>query len=320
MLKKIDGFIIGLLCMIGLAYWFPGIGDSNSLIQLETITTIGISLIFFFYGLKLSPKNIKQGLSNYKLHILVQLSTFVIFPLLIICLRPLIISEETELLWLSLFFMAALPSTVSSSVVMVSIAKGNIPAAIFNASISGLIGIVITPLWMGIFMHTSESDFNLMEGIISLVIKILLPVIIGLSLNNYLGNIARKHSKYLTLFDKSIILMIVYNSFSKSFIANIFEAIKPTYLVITAALIICIFVIIYGIVFVISLKLNFSKEDRITALFCGSKKSLVHGSVMANVLFKDMASQGIFIIPIMVYHSLQLVTISFIAHRFARRI
>ncbi|GAF02563.1 bile acid:sodium symporter family protein [Saccharicrinis fermentans] len=315
MLKRIDGFIVGLLCMIALAYFYPGIGDENSWIQLEMITSIGISLIFFFYGLKLSPQSMKKGLSNFRLHILVQITTFVLFPLLIICLRPLVKTEETHLLWLALFFMAALPSTVSSSVVMVSIAKGNIPGAIFNASISGLIGIIITPLWMGLFMHTQEADFDFLASVTSLIIKILCPVLLGLALNKYLGNTVRKHGKYINLFDKCIILMIVYNSFSKSFVAQIFNDIRLAHLILTVVIIISLFTIIYGIIFAITLKLKFTKEDQITALFCGSKKSLVHGSVMANVLFKNMASQGIFIIPIMVYHSLQLITISFIAQR-----
>lgn len=51
-------------------------------------------------------------------------------------------------------FLATLPSTVSSSVVMVSIAGGNMAAAIFNASVSSLIGVFVTPLWMGIFLET----------------------------------------------------------------------------------------------------------------------------------------------------------------------
>lgn len=319
MLKKIDGFIVGLACMITLAYWFPGIGDKNSLLQLDEITGIGISLIFFFYGLKLSPKEMKKGLLNYKLHVLVQCSTFILFPLFILSFKPFIQTEEQNLLWLALFFMAALPSTVSSSVVMVSIAKGNIPGAIFNASISGLLGIIATPLWVGLFMSASNPDFNFWGSIINLITKILLPVIIGLSLNKYLGSKARKYSKYLTLFDKSIILAIVYNSFSKSFTANLFDTIKIQYLIAISIIIVFVFIIIYGVIFGICSWLNFSKEDKITAVFCGSKKSLVHGTVMANVLFKNMATQGIFILPIMLYHSIQLIVISFIAQKMGRK-
>ena len=111
----------------------------------------------------------------------------------------------------------------------------------------------------------------------------------------------------------------MYNSFSKSFSANIFESINLSYLIITAIIIAFIFTTIYGIIFGISGWLNFSREDRITATFCGSKKSLIHGTVMANVLFKNMASQGIFIVPIMIYHSLQLIVVSFIAQKLGKQ-
>ncbi len=320
MLKKLDGFIVGLISMIILAYLLPQYGSGDNGKILSKITDVGISLIFFFYGLKLSPKEMKKGLVNYKLHVLTQMGTFIFFPLLVLLLKPFIQNEDQELLWLAIFFLAALPSTVSSSVVMVSLAKGNIPGAIFNASISGLIGIIITPFWMGLFMNTSEYDFNLWESVINLVVKILIPVILGLALNRYLGKYARKYGKFLTLFDKSIILTIVYTSFSKSFQSNLFGSLNIKYLIITLVIIIFIFAFIYGIIFGLATLLNFSREDKITAIFCGSKKSLVHGTVMADVLFKHMPSQGIFILPIMVYHSLQLIVISFIAQRMGNKI
>lgn len=314
MLKKIDGFIVALICAIVLA-WFVPITDSALNTKLETATDIGITLIFLFYGLKLSPRQMKEGLTNYKLHILIQTTTFLLFPLLILCFLPFIKNAEMQLLWMALFFMAALPSTVSSSVVMVSIAKGNIPAAIFNASLSGLLGVIITPMWIAVFMSTSGNDFNLADSIVSLLLKIILPVCIGLLLNKRLGFIAQKHKQILAIFDKSVILAIVYQSFSSSFSEDVFSGFKLNFIIYTIAITIGIFVGVYFISNYFALKLGFSREDRITATFCGSKKSLVHGSVMAKVLFKDMATQGVFIVPIMLYHSIQLVIISFIAQK-----
>jgi sodium/bile acid cotransporter 7 len=319
MIKKLDGFILGLILMIALAYWFPGIGDKNSTIPLEPIANIGISLIFFFYGLKLSPQNMKKGLGNYKLHLIIQLTTFLLFPVIVILTKPFIKTDEQEMLWLALFFMAALPSTVSSSVVMVSIAKGNVPGAIFNASISGLIGVVVTPLWVGIFLSARMQDFDFGNSIISLIIKIILPVIAGLLLNKHLGATARKYGRYLTLFDKSVILVIVYNSFSKSFTANIFSSINIYDLTALTLSIILLFIIIYSIIYLATKRFHFTTEDKITAVFCGSKKSLVHGSVMAKVLFKGMATMSIFIVPIMIYHSLQLIVFSIIAQRYRKK-
>ncbi|HSI69920.1 MAG TPA: bile acid:sodium symporter, partial [Gillisia sp.] len=142
-------FILSLLGSIVLAYFFP---NALSSLPLGTITDIGIGFIFFFYGLKMAPAELRQGFLNYPSHILIQTTTFLIFPLLTLVSAPLFIEGTGSDLWLALFFLGALPSTVSSSVVMVAIAKGNLPTAIFNASMSGLIGILATPLLLSIFM------------------------------------------------------------------------------------------------------------------------------------------------------------------------
>lgn len=303
--------------MILLAYWLPGI---EKIIPLNQISTIGISAIFFFYGLKLSPEKMKAGLSNWKLHIVIQSATFLLFPLLILSVFPFIHSETHFILWLAVFFLAALPSTVSSSVVMVSIAKGNIPGAIFNASISGLIGILVTPLWIGLFLEARLESFDLGQTFLELCLKILLPVILGMVLHRFWGNFANQNKKYLTMFDKSVILIIVYRSFSNSFASGIFDDLDLMELLIVGFGVMFLFFIVYTIIHFISKRLAFSREDKITALFCGSKKSLVHGMVFSSVLFAGMTSASIFLVPIMIYHAFQLFIVSIIAQKYQREI
>jgi len=303
--------------MILLAYWMPGI---EKIIPLNQISTIGISAIFFFYGLKLSPEKMKEGLSNWKLHIVIQSATFFLFPLLILLVLPFIHEETHFTLWLAVFFLAALPSTVSSSVVMVSIAKGNIPGAIFNASISGLMGILVTPLLIGIFLEARLESFDLGQTFIELCLKILLPVILGMALHRFWGNFANQHKKYLTMFDKAVILIIVYKSFSNSFSNGIFDDLNLMELLVVGFGVIALFFIVYNIIHMISKRLAFNREDEITALFCGSKKSLVHGTVFSSVLFAGMSSAGIFLVPIMIYHAFQLFIVSIIAQKYQREV
>ncbi|HLT74062.1 MAG TPA: bile acid:sodium symporter, partial [Ohtaekwangia sp.] len=57
---------------------------------------------------------------------------------------------------------------------------------------------------------------------------------------------------------------------------------------------------------------------RITLIFCGSKKSLMQGAVMGQVLFPQTLSLGIILLPLMVYHALQLLVGSIIAQRMAQ--
>ena len=316
---KLDKFVLAILVAIVVAYFFPQWGIATSPIPLDTISAVGIALIFFLYGLKLSPQKLKAGLGNYKLHLLVQACTFLVFPLVVLLFRPLIQNAEHELLWLSFFFLAALPSTVSSSVVMVSIAKGNIPAAIFNASISGIIGIVITPLWMGLFIDDMQTDFDFTEIYTKLVLQILAPVILGLLLQRFWGAFIQKHTKKLTLFDKSIILLIIYKSFATSFNDGIFSGVSLFDLAILVVGVLFLFVLVYMLTGRIAIALGFSIEDRITAQFCGTKKSLVHGTVFSKIIFGGMPGLGLVLLPLMIFHASQIMIISAIASRFANR-
>ncbi|MBQ50980.1 MAG: hypothetical protein CMF35_04690 [Leeuwenhoekiella sp.] len=316
---KLDKFVLAILVAIVVAYFFPQWGIATSPIPLDTISAVGIALIFFLYGLKLSPQKLKAGLGNYKLHLLVQACTFLVFPLVVLLFRPLIQNAEHELLWLSFFFLAALPSTVSSSVVMVSIAKGNIPAAIFNASISGIIGIVITPLWMGLFIDDMQTDFDFTEIYMNLVLQILAPVILGLLLQRFWGAFIQKHTKKLTLFDKSIILLIIYKSFATSFNDGIFSGVSLFDLAILVVGVLFLFVLVYMLTGRIAIALGFSIEDRITAQFCGTKKSLVHGTVFSKIIFGGMPGLGLVLLPLMIFHASQIMIISAIASRFANR-
>ena len=316
---KLDKFVLAILVAIVVAYFFPQWGIATSPIPLDTISAVGIALIFFLYGLKLSPQKLKAGLGNYKLHLLVQACTFLVFPLVVLLFRPLVQNAEHELLWLSFFFLAALPSTVSSSVVMVSIAKGNIPAAIFNASISGIIGIVITPLWMGLFIDDMQTDFDFTEIYMNLVLQILAPVILGLLLQRFWGAFIQKHTKKLTLFDKSIILLIIYKSFATSFNDGIFSGVSLFDLAILVVGVLFLFVLVYMLTGRIAIALGFSIEDRITAQFCGTKKSLVHGTVFSKIIFGGMPGLGLVLLPLMIFHASQIMIISAIASRFANR-
>ncbi|MCH4554061.1 bile acid:sodium symporter family protein [Aestuariibaculum lutulentum] len=316
---KIDRFVLAIISIITLAYFFPQLGSKDSNVPLDLIGSIGISLIFFFYGLKLSPEKIKHGLKNWKLHILIQLTTFLLFPILIILFKGFIQGEEGQMLWLSFLFLAALPSTVSSSVVMVSMAKGNIPAAIFNASISGLIGIVITPLWMGLFSKFTATDFNLGEIYIKLLLEILAPVILGILLQKYGQSFVKKYQHQLPLFDKSVILLIIYKSYAHSFEDGVFSTLNLLDLSMVFTAIVILFFAVYFLTGFLSKKLGFSEEDKITAQFCGTKKSLVHGTVFSKILFPSTMPIGLILLPLMLFHALQIFIISIIASKISRR-
>jgi sodium/bile acid cotransporter 7 len=309
----LDGFVLALLAMILLAYLWPQGGIAEGTFSLSSLATYGVSLIFFFYGLRLSKQKLRQGLGNWKLHILVQASTFILFPLLVFPLQMLVPDEQWHVLWIGTFFLASLPSTVSSSVVMVSLAEGNIPAAIFNASISSIIGVFVTPLWMGLILSGSSHNIELGSIMGKLVLQVLLPLVMGLILHAKWGHTAEKYKKQLKYFDQTIILVIVYTAFCDSFEKKMFDNLTLPELLLLGVSMLLLFFIAYGITSLLCNILHFNREDTITVAFCGSKKSLVHGTVMSRVLFANNTSTGLLLLPLMIYHALQLIVVSIIA-------
>ena len=313
----IDGFMILLISAVVLAWLWPAFGAGEGAFSFSALANYGISVIFFFYGLRLSREKLRTGLGNWRLHILIHLVTFVLFPALILLVRPLFSGEDNVLLWLGIFYLAALPSTVSSSVVMVSIAGGNIPAAIFNASISSLIGVFITPLWMSLILSSAAGidATNLWAIIGKLALQVLLPVVLGMALNRRWGVFAEKHKRTLRMFDQSIILLIVYTSFCASFAHHVFDGFSWVRIITCATGMILLFFVVFGIVGMICRCLKMNRGDTITAQFCGSKKSLVHGTAMSKVIFAGYSGIGVILLPVMLYHALQLMVVSAIAKK-----
>ena len=311
-----NAFLWLLVLMVLLGKIIPYRESYNTYFNLGTFIDWGIVIIFLLYGLKLNIREVVNDIKNWKLHLLVQLATFVLFPLLVIAFYPLAKDTTFYLLWFSIYFLACLPSTVSSSVVMVSIAKGNVPSAIFNASISGLIGIFATPMLMHPFMDNSSNATVDQASIIQqLLLKVLLPIVLGLLLNPLCRKFITRYGKLIGKFDRLIILLIVYESFSTAFVNQVFSSVPAVTFLIIAGASVGLFFIVYHVLGWAAKRLDFNREDTITTTFCGSKKSLVHGSLFMMVLGIPDDNKVMFLLPIMLYHSFQLFYVSWLANK-----
>ncbi|MFD1872866.1 bile acid:sodium symporter family protein [Hymenobacter bucti] len=314
----LDWFLLALLGVVGLAYWQPGLGSKASPVPWHLITTVGVALVFFFYGLKLNLEKLREGMRNWRLPVVVQLATFILFPALALLVKPFF-GAEGALLWQSIFFLCALPSTVSTSVVMVSIAGGNLPAAIFNASLSSLLGIVLTPLLCSLFLHTGTGGSQLWGLATQLLWQVVVPVGAGILLNSRFGALVDRHKAGLRYFDQFTILLIVFTAFCESFAEGIFRTYEPADIAKLSAGLMGLYLLAFALIWGLGRALNFSRADNIVAVFCGSKKSLVHGSVMASLLFPASAATGLILLPLMLYHALQIILASSMAQYLGRQ-
>jgi solute carrier family 10 (sodium/bile acid cotransporter), member 7 len=317
---KPDWFLLGMAAATGLAWAFPDPGAAGGWLHPALLTKLGIALIFFLHGLALSFAALKAGTLRWPLHVVVQTSTFLLFPLLGLALNVALGDRVAPDLKLGLFYLCALPSTVSSSVAMTAAARGNVAGAVFNATLSSLIGVFLTPLWITMIMRTGGQAQPLGPVIWDLVRWLVLPLLAGQACRPLLGAWAGRNKPLINVADRATILLLVYTSFCDSFKDGVWSGhgLATVGFVLGAALV--LFTLVMTAMSFAADALGFSREDKIAAMFCGSKKTLASGVPMAKLIFGAHPGLGLILLPIMIYHPLQLVICGFLAERWAKRV
>jgi len=312
---RLDPFIIALLIAAALGLLLPAQGAVATAVNFLKVAAI--ALLFFLQGVRLERAAVIHGMTHWRLQLLTLASTFVLFPILGFGLYLAAPGFLSESLWLGVLFLCALPSTVQSSIAFTSIARGNVPAAVCAATASNLLGIVITPLLVALLLKRT-SDISPLEQIEAIVLQLLVPFIAGQVVSRWLRPWAKRHSALLSITDRGSIVLVVYAAFSAAVLAGAWSALKPIELGKILALSAVLLAIVLLFTRFASRALGFSKPDEIAVVFCGSKKSLATGVPMANILF-PATLVGLAILPIMIFHQLQLMVCAVLARRYAER-
>jgi sodium/bile acid cotransporter 7 len=278
-----------------------------------------VFLVFFLHGVNLSSEQISHGLKNWKLHVMVQTFTFAVFPLIWLLSDKLLGSHIPSLLMLGFLYLCALPSTISSSVALTGSAGGNVPAAILNASLSSVLGIFLTPLLVSFVVGSGAGGIDLGATLLDLCAMLLLPLVLGQLLRPLLGKFFARHKRYTNIADKLVILLLVYSAFCNSMVSGMWQQ-QGNSVILTALMGSAILLaIILWMTTRTARALKFSPADEIAAVFCASKKSLAAGAPMAALIFGANPGLGLILLPIMIYHPLQLIVCSVMAEGYANR-
>ncbi|MDG3009803.1 bile acid:sodium symporter [Rhodococcus sp. D2-41] len=312
----IDGFILSILGMVVLASVLPAHGSGAEV--LDWAVKIAIGLLFFLYGARLSPQEAFEGVRHWRLHSVVLAATFVLFPLIGLALRilePTIISDD---LYKGILFLCLVPSTVQSSIAFTSIAKGNVAAAIVSASFSNLIGVFLTPLLVILLMDTTGQAKVDASSILDIVLQLLVPFLVGQLVRPLISDWLTRHAAPTKLVDRGSILLVVYSAFSEGMNEHIWSSTSVWQILTVVGVCIAILAVVLAVTAFAGRSLGFSWPDRIVIIFCGSKKSLASGLPMATVLFAGH-SVGLIVLPLMIFHQIQLVVCAALAQRFAKK-
>ena len=311
-LAVFEPFILMLLGTVVLASLLPARGEMATIVGYAA--DIGIVLLFFLHGAKLSRDAIWAGLRNWKLHLAVLAITFVAFPLFGLGLTAL--PFVTGPLAAGVLFLTLLPSTVQSSIAFTAIARGNVAAAVCSASFSNLLGILVTPALVALLMNTSGSGGISIESIEAIVLQLLVPFVAGHLLRPWIGAWVTRNKGLLTVVDRGSILLVVYSAFGAAVVEGLWTKLSIGDLILIGMLCAALLAFVLGLTFAVARLMKLPREDAIVLQFCGSKKSLASGVPMAGVLFPP-AQVGVILLPVMLFHQLQLIACAIIARRYA---
>ena len=315
-LLAFDRFTILLILMVILASIIPVSGHAASIF--EMVTNVAIAILFFLHGAKLSREAIVEGVMHWRLHLLVFAFTFVLFPILGLMAKPFLLPILGQELYWGFLFMCFLPSTVQSSIAFTSVAKGNVAAAVCSASFSNLIGMFITPVLVSFFIFgQSKHNYDPTTSIIQITLLLLVPFILGQVLRSWIFPYMKKVPGLVKAFDQGTILMVVYGAFSSAVVAGLWHQVNLLtlfYLVLACSILLTI-IMLLGLF--VPVWLGFNRADQITIFFCGSKKTLASGVPMAQILFSGQPL-GMIVLPIMIFHQIQLMVCGVIANYWAK--
>ena len=310
-----DPFLLALLATLAVATLLPCRGAATGLFHVLTIVVIAV--MFFLQGARLSPRAMLSGLVAWRLHAAIFACTFLLFPLLGLALHAMMPRLLTPTLWLGVLFVCALPSTVQSSIAFTSIGRGNVAAAVCSATASNLLGIAVTPLLVGLLLSRRGGGVS-QDAVLDIVLQLLLPFLLGQLLQPWIGGWAQRNRRLLSFTDRGSILIVVYTAFSEAVVQGIWGKLSPTML----ALVLLVDAVLLALILLATRYgarlLGFSREDEIAIVFCGSKKTLASGVPMAGVLFPP-ATVGMVVLPLMVFHQIQLFVCAVMARRYGAR-
>ncbi|CAM3828282.1 bile acid:sodium symporter family protein [Smaragdicoccus niigatensis] len=308
----VDNFVLAIIGVAILASVFPASGTFADVVKV--VTMVAIAALFFLYGARLSPNEALAGLAHWRLHAVVLASTFVLFPLLGLAATVTSPALIPDGLYTGLLFLCLVPSTVQSSIVFTSIARGNVAGAVVSASISNLLGVFITPLLVIALMNTTGKATVDAGSVVNIVVQLLLPFLLGQLLRPWVKDVVARYSKQTKAIDRGSILLVVYSAFSASQREHVWSNLSLWRIVAIVLLCALLLAIVLGVTWLAGRALGFAREDRVVIVFCGSKKSLASGLPMASVLFAGHPI-GMIVLPLMIFHQIQLIVCAVLAQR-----
>ncbi len=315
---KRNWFLVGLILAVSMAWVFPEGGARDGLLPVAFLTRSGVVIIFFLQGLTLASEQIRRGMVRWRMHLLIQAFIFLVTPLTALVFAVAVGRFLPDDLATGFLFLGALPTTISSALVFTTLAGGNVTLALVNTTLANVAGVFLTPLWVSLFVRVQGTPISLGPVILKVSLLILLPLLIGQIMRRWLHRKADARKKQFAILSSLIVLFIVYSSFCTSVGSGFWVQTGPGVSFAAVGWVVLYFSVVITAVLLSVRGLRLNAQDTPAVVFCSSQKTLAAGVPMATLIFGASPSLGLILLPIMLYHPLQLLVGGLLIGRFQR--
>ena len=308
-----DRLVPILLLVLVLASFFPiqgaGLPIANG------IATAAFVLLFFMNGVRLPRQEVIAGIRNIRLQGGIFLFSFGAMALVGVLAQAVAEPWLPQAVALGFLYMGVLPSTVQSATASTSLANGNVAASVVAAGILNISAVFVSPLLFAALAGSAGDIHG--DGVMRIISILLLPFIAGQFAQKWLRPWALANKPLVTMMDRTTICIAVYTAFSAAVVAGIWDQLQAQELAIIFALLAVIMAFAFGGGWYLGKALGLERGDRTSMLFACGQKSIAFGAPLAATLFPP-AMAGMVLVPILIYHTVQLIISAWIAPQLAK--
>ena len=279
--------------------------DGHYLDVARILSNATIFLLFLLNGIRLPRDEVIAGIRHWRLQGAIMFWVFGAMTLACFAISQLMSTWLPHRLVLGIILLGALPTTVQSATAYCSIAKGNLAASVVASALINLIGVILTPLLFAFFASSTGANFS-PDTLVRILTILLLPFVIGQLIQKWTLPTVSRNPGIFRFADRFVVLLAVYVALSGAVSNGLWAQLSTEALLVMLFAIGLLLAFAFGGAWLLGSKAGFDWPDRKTMLFSGAQKSIAIGAPLAAIMFSP-ADAGFILLPVLLYHLLQMV-------------
>lgn len=312
-----NSFLILVMCAILLALAYPPLGAKYLAPQI-TATWIAVVFIFVLAGLGLKTEELGKAFSNVRFNAVVQVFNFGVVSSIVFGASRFLVSVGAlaKALGDGMVICSSVPMTINMVLVLTKSSGGDEASAVFNAAFGNLVGVFLTPLLILGYLGVS-GEVALGNVFYKLGLRVVLPIAVGQILQKFsmtVVNFVKKYKPYFKSGQQYSLIFIIYTVFCRTFQNGSEAKAGDIFLMIALQFaLLCLFMVTAW--YLMKLLFRDQPKMRVMGLYGCTHKTVAMGVPLINAIYEKDPNIGLYTLPLLIWHPMQLVIGSALAPR-----